>query len=395
MPSDVTTPEQPNRRSVGDPEGAASADAPLTRRQLREMAAAKAARRSADSVPSVPVSEAVDPAEDASPRLPAQPVDGVAGEQAVDDTVEEQTARADAFAAAAMALNFTGETPLVARPRAARRSASQGAPRDVVRHDRRARRMMTTAAASLSAMAAVGLLAFGLTTPLGAMLGGDDASMTSAAALSSASGASSDEEIQAFVAADDASAPSLDRIDDYEAASFSDMAESAGINTAGAFFVNDPTADIQWPFSVGTGMSYGYGMRSGRMHQGIDFTPGNGAPIQAIADGTVRIATESGGGYGVHVYIDHVIDGQAVTSHYAHMQYGSLRVTAGQKVEVGDVIGLVGDTGHSFGAHAHFELLKGGATFDPLPWLEKYAGTHLKDDASDDEDVDFASEDGE
>ena len=210
---------------------------------------------------------------------------------------------------------------------------------------------MTTAVASLSAMAAAGLLAFGLTTPLGAVATG--AGDGTASALSSASTASAgevtasgeDEEIQAFVAGDDAAAPELDRVDDYSAASFADLAEASGINTAGAFFTNDPTADIQWPFAVGTGMSYGYGMRSGRLHEGIDFTPGSGAPVQSIADGTVRIATESGGAYGVNVYIDHVIDGQTITSHYAHMQYGSLRVTAGQKVEVGDVIGLVGRHG--------------------------------------------------
>ncbi|WP_429977823.1 M23 family metallopeptidase [Microbacterium sp. NRRL B-14842] len=81
-------------------------------------------------------------------------------------------------------------------------------------------------------------------------------------------------------------------------------------------------------------MSYGYGMRSGRLHEGIDFVPGNGAPIQAIADGTVRIATEQGAAYGVTVYIDHVIDGSVITSHYSHMQYGSLQVKAGDKVKV-------------------------------------------------------------
>ncbi|PJI51743.1 hypothetical protein CTI14_54360, partial [Methylobacterium radiotolerans] len=39
------------------------------------------------------------------------------------------------------------------------------------------------------------------------------------------------------------------------------------------------------------------------------------------ADGTVRIATEQGAAYGVTVYIDHVIDGSVITSHYSHMQY--------------------------------------------------------------------------
>ena len=40
-------------------------------------------------------------------------------------------------------------------------------------------------------------------------------------------------------------------------------------------------------------ITYGFGMRSGRMHEGADFVPGQGAEIQAIAEGTVRIATSS------------------------------------------------------------------------------------------------------
>jgi len=354
---------------------------PLTRRELRELAARRAAEQQAAT--EIVADEAVLDETPAPEALPESTVDpGPAA------------ASADAFAAAAKALNFTA--PTVAAVGAAEPVASdEERPTDAVRRGTRKRRVLTTATASLSAIAAIGLLAIGITTPIGALLGSDQATVASAALAASAaeSSAADDEQIQAFVAADDATTQSLDRISDYEAATFADMAESAGIDTSGAFFVNDPTADIQWPFAVGTGMSYGYGMRSGRMHQGIDFTPGNGAPIQAIADGTVRVATESGGGYGVHVYIDHVIDGEVITSHYGHMQYGSLRVVAGQKVEVGDVIGLVGDTGHSFGAHAHVELLKGGATFDPMPWFEKYAGTHYSDEASDDSDVDFASED--
>ena len=93
------------------------------------------------------------------------------------------------------------------------------------------------------------------------------------------------------------------------------------------------------------------------MHEGVDFTPGAGSPIQAIADGVVRIATNSGGAYGVTVVIDHVIDGQLVSSRYAHMQYGSLQVAVGQHVTVGTVIGRTGNTGRSFGAHTHFEIL--------------------------------------
>ena len=123
-------------------------------------------------------------------------------------------------------------------------------------------------------------------------------------------------------------------------------------------------------------MSSGFGQRWGRMHEGIDLVPGAGAPIQSIAEGTVRIATESGGAYGVTVYIDHIVDGQVVTSHYSHMQYGSLRVSAGDTVEVGDIIGLVGNTGRSYGAHLHFEIIVNGTKIDPLPWLQENAGRY-------------------
>lgn len=181
-------------------------------------------------------------------------------------------------------------------------------------------------------------------------------------------------EIQAFVASSDVKNSDVERSANYETVTAAQIAQETGINFSSEVFSNDPSAAIQWPFKVGTGMSYGYGMRDGRLHEGIDFTPGSGAPIQAIADGTVREATENGGNYGVTVYIDHVIDGQTITSHYSHMQVGSLKVAAGDVVKVGDTVGLTGNTGRSFGAHLHFELIVNGATIDPLPWLKSHAG---------------------
>ena len=149
----------------------------------------------------------------------------------------------------------------------------------------------------------------------------------------------------------------------------------SGIKNFSNFFVNDPNSAIQWPFAVGVPISYGFGMRSGRMHEGVDFTPGAGSPIQAIADGIVRVASSSGGAYGVHVIIDHMIDGQLVSSHYAHMQYGSLQVSPGQQVTVGTILGRTGNTGRSYGAHTHFEILMNGTTaIDPIPWLRQHAG---------------------
>ena len=95
-------------------------------------------------------------------------------------------------------------------------------------------------------------------------------------------------------------------------------------------------------------------------HHGQDFNPGLGAEIQSIADGTVAVSTDSGGSLGVVTMIDHVIDGEVITSVYAHMEYDSRRFEVGDTVKVGDVIGTTGNTGMSTGPHLHFEIRIGG-----------------------------------
>ena len=236
--------------------------------------------------------------------------------------------------------------------------------------------------ATVGVMSLAGLLAVSMTLPAEAVAGvsGAQSAATSLVAASGdAEATGGGEQIQAFVASATAQGGSLARAEDFSTISLAELASEQGIKYSNALFTNDPNAAIQWPFMVGVGMSSGFGQRWGRMHEGIDFVPGEGAPIQAIADGTVRIATEQGGGYGVTVYIDHMIDGQIVTSHYAHMQYGSLRVKAGQTVKVGDIVGLTGNTGHSFGAHLHFEIIINGTHIDPLPWLRANAGRYSLD----------------
>ena len=230
-------------------------------------------------------------------------------------------------------------------------------------------------------MGLAGLLAVSMTLPAEAVAAAQGVQATSAMSLVAAGtdvpgAAASDEEIQAFVASSDVVDPNLQRNEVYSAASLVDLAAEEGIQYSDSLYTNDPEAAIQWPFVVGVAMSSGYGPRYGRLHAGIDLVPGSGAPIQSIADGTVRIATESGGAYGVTAYVDHIIDGEVVTSHYAHMQYGSLRVKTGDKVKVGDIIGLVGNTGRSYGAHLHFEIIINGSTVNPLPWMQENAGRY-------------------
>jgi len=138
------------------------------------------------------------------------------------------------------------------------------------------------------------------------------------------------------------------------------------------------TGAIRWPFPYATPISSGFGDRvapcrgCSSHHNGVDFTPGVGTPIYAIADGVVS-ASEFSGSFGQHVYMDHVINGQKVESIYGHMLAGSSPLVAGQSVKVGDLIGLVGSTGASTGAHLHLEVHLDGVVVDPFAWLQANA----------------------
>jgi murein DD-endopeptidase MepM/ murein hydrolase activator NlpD len=223
-------------------------------------------------------------------------------------------------------------------------------------------------------MGIVGLLTVGMTTPAEAVaaVSGIDNPVS---VVELAAKDTEEEEIQAYVAPVGTESAEVARTESYSTTTVAELARESGIRNFSNFFVNDPNSAIQWPFAVGVPISYGYGWRSGRMHEGVDFTPGNGSPIQSIAEGTVRVASNAGGAYGAHVIVDHIIEGELISSHYAHMQYGTIAVSVGQKVEVGTTLGLTGNTGRSYGAHLHFELLAGGTTpIDPIPWLRQHAG---------------------
>lgn len=134
------------------------------------------------------------------------------------------------------------------------------------------------------------------------------------------------------------------------------------------------TGPIRWPFPYTVIMTDRFGPRpegspGSAYHNGLDFTPGGGHPIYAIADGTVTLQVEDQGGFGNHVIIQHQIPGQNVSSLYAHMQYGTSPLRTGDTIKVGDFIGLVGDTGDSYGNHLHFEIRIDGVPVDPFAWL--------------------------
>jgi murein DD-endopeptidase MepM/ murein hydrolase activator NlpD len=104
-----------------------------------------------------------------------------------------------------------------------------------------------------------------------------------------------------------------------------------------------------------------------RFHAGADMGSGCGTPIYASAAGTVSVAGWSGG-YGNRTLITHgVVDGSVMMSSYNHQS--QILVGAGQHVEKGQQIGLVGTTGASTGCHLHFEIYKNGSVVDPMPYL--------------------------
>jgi murein DD-endopeptidase MepM/ murein hydrolase activator NlpD len=136
---------------------------------------------------------------------------------------------------------------------------------------------------------------------------------------------------------------------------------------------------VQSPVPPGTDISDGFGYRvppcagCSSFHEGVDFLPGFGTPVLAIADGVVTEVGNPSGALGVHVTIQHTIDGQTVWSTYGHLAFGSMHLTVGESITRGEVIGKVGDTGQSTGPHLHFQIrLANGKAVNPVPWLAQH-----------------------
>lgn len=91
--------------------------------------------------------------------------------------------------------------------------------------------------------------------------------------------------------------------------------------------------------------------RKRAFHAGLDLTAKTGTPIYATADGVVEYAKIKGG-YGKYILINHPLGFKTA---YAHLS--KYNVQAGQYVQKNDLIGYVGNTGKSTGAHLHYEIL--------------------------------------
>lgn len=111
-----------------------------------------------------------------------------------------------------------------------------------------------------------------------------------------------------------------------------------------------------------------FGPRSGKNHDGIDYGHPTNTSIMAAESGNVIATgyTQGYKGYGEVVVIQH---SKSITTLYAHLNPGTIKVKKGQYVKRGTIIGGVGSTGNSSGPHLHFEIRINGKAIDPIKYL--------------------------
>jgi len=103
----------------------------------------------------------------------------------------------------------------------------------------------------------------------------------------------------------------------------------------------------------------------GAFHAGIDIAAPFGTPVRAPADGVVLKAGLADG-FGREIVLDH---GNGIKTLYGHLS--GFAVTAGESVRRGQVIGYLGDSGHSTGPHLHYEVLIHDAPVNPHKYLRE------------------------
>jgi len=329
---------------------------PLTRRQLREMEALQASGPQVGVLRDGPVAPAANAsptpwATSAGPRSatadPSYPERGRRGEE-TSPTVKGKSARGSR-SHSHTATSMPVDPPRVVRVPPRKRLASQ---------------LFTGVVMILAAAFLVGA-----TVPANAFM--PDRQELAAAAAAAPVSARAD--AQSMAVPNDVAETATDR-GNFTVTSYAQILRAQYGNISYSYAMT--TGAVRWPFPYVVPISSGFGSRvapcrgCSSMHMGLDFVPGAGTPIYAIADGVVSEHKIETWGLGNSVVISHTIGGKAVDSVYAHMQAGSVVVEAGQEIKVGDLIGLVGSTGTSTGSHLHFEIHLDGVQVDPFAWLK-------------------------
>ena len=157
-----------------------------------------------------------------------------------------------------------------------------------------------------------------------------------------------------------------EHVESLEAASnrIAGQLNSAQRQNAGDLPIRQGSGSMIWP--VNGPVTSPFGPRWGRLHAGIDIPAAEGTPIHAADNGKVVLmqGTGASGGYGNYTCVQHTA---TLSSCYAHqVRFGT---SLGASVSKGQVIGYVGNTGNSFGAHLHFETRVNGTPVSPLNYL--------------------------
>lgn len=206
---------------------------------------------------------------------------------------------------------------------------------------------------------------------LGLVLSSSVSATLAAASESAASAPRS----QVFVAAPDAP-PSASPLPDEPVSATATLSAPAPASPAAREpFTIDQRPPLVYPVGINAPVGSPFGLRAApcavcpTVHNGVDWNPGYGTTVVSIADGVVSMIGNPGAALGTHLEIEHVVEGQLVTSVYAHLVAGSIPLQVGDRVRVGDPVGLVGATGTVTAPHLHFELRVDGVTINPVPWM--------------------------
>lgn len=163
----------------------------------------------------------------------------------------------------------------------------------------------------------------------------------------------------------------------YTAVRFEDPEGSVGYYAIDGTSLQKPFLKAPLRYSrISSGFSYARFhpvTQSTAPHRAIDYAAPIGTPILSTGDGVVKRASYNGG-YGHFISIRH---NDTWTTQYAHLS--RYAVSAGERVEQGQVIGYVGSTGWSTGPHLHYEMIKNGTKVNPLT-VEMPAGEPIKDE---------------
>ena len=159
----------------------------------------------------------------------------------------------------------------------------------------------------------------------------------------------------------DSTLAEIDALEQQSAALEARIREAQQRSSVPAVVAPSGSGVLGWP--VSGPVTSGFGVRWGRMHEGIDIAVGEGTPVRAAAAGTVIYAGWMSG-YGNLVAVDH---GNGLSTAYAHNS--SLAVSVGQSVAAGEIVSYSGNTGNSTGPHVHFEVRVNGSAVDPLGYL--------------------------